>query len=88
MCCLYKCNCVDYFKCAMCWHVLLMSWVMDPSIKCPYKWIHSTHQSRRKRGRPSGSGADGEDSRADKEQEGAARTKAKMAESYKLPTVR
>jgi hypothetical protein len=82
--CLYKCNCVDYFKMAMCWHVLLVSCVMDPSIKCPSKWIHRTHQAKRKRGRPSSTG-EGEDE-ADKEE--GARSKAKMAESYKVPTVR
>ena len=82
--CLYKCNCVHYFKNAMCWHVLLLSWVMDPSIKCPSKWIHRTHQSRRKRGRPSTKGEEADESA----KEGGARSKAEMKASYKLPTVR
>jgi hypothetical protein len=82
--CLYKCNCVEYFKMAMCWHVLLLSWVMDPTITCPSKWIHRTHQSRRKRGRPSDKGEEGDDT----EKEEGARSKAKMGGNYKLPTVR
>ena len=50
--CLYKCNCVYYFKHASCWNVLLLSMVMDMTIKVPSQWIAQTVQSRRKRGRP------------------------------------
>ena len=59
--CLYKCNCVYYFKNASCWHCILLSMVMDPTIKCPGKWVHQTHQQRRKRGRPGASKGDGDE---------------------------
>ena len=79
--CLYKCNCVNFFKNAMCWHVLLLSMVMDPTITCPSKWIHRTHQARRKRGRPTSKGEE------DCEKEKGARSMAKLVANYKVPKV-
>ena len=79
---LFKCNCPEFFKSALCVHSRLAGMACDSKIKVPASSLGITIQSRRKRGRPSTKGSELGDA-------GEARARARLAlqSEYRVPKV-
>jgi len=79
---LFKCNCLECFKCASCCHSLLAGMMCDSNIRVPALSLGITVQSRRKRGRPSVKASEVGDAG-----EARARARIELQEQYELPRV-
>ena len=79
---LFKCNCLECFKCASCCHSLLAGMMCDSSIRVPALSLGVTVQSRRKRGRPSLKASEVSDAG-----EARARARIELQEQYELRTI-